>query len=107
MKLRQVYLILALLGTIAPILLIINAMNMVDWDFGTAARDLDAFFVSVFGQVVLTGFFISGLSLTIFVIYEASARSDYYLLWVLPVTLVIGVGAGLPLYLFLRMPSRG
>ncbi len=107
MSLRQVYLVLGMIGILAPLILIVNAMNTVNWDFQIALRDLDAFFVSVFGQVVLTGYFISGLSLTIFVIYEASARSDYYLLWVLPIVLIVGIGAGLPLYLYMRMPSRG
>lgn len=106
MRLRQAFLILSLIGIIAPILLIWNAMNGVDWNFQQASDDFQSFVVSVFGRVVLIGYFISGLSLTMFVIYEAHARSDYYLYWAIIMLIIFGIGAALPFYLFLRMPKR-
>ncbi len=81
-------------------------MAEVNWDFSQAAQDLASFSRSVFGQVVLSGYFIAGLSLTCFVIYEANARSDDYLYWTFPILIVFGIGAALPFYLYLRLPKR-
>lgn len=106
MTLRRLFLILSLLGMIVPIALILHAMGQVGWDFAQAGRDLDAFARSVFGQVVLSGYFISGLSLTCFIAYEASARADDYLYWTLPILVIFGIGAALPFYLYLRLPRQ-
>ena len=45
---------------------------------------------------------ISALVLSIFAISECIARRDYLPLVALPVTVMIGLSCGLPLYLFLR-----
>ncbi len=85
--------------------LIIQGMNAIDWNYDVAGDDLRVFFGSVFGRVVVAGYFLSGLSLVAFMIYEASARADNYLYWALPVLMIFGIGAALPFYLYLRMPK--
>lgn len=45
---------------------------------------------------------IAGLTLNIWIVAEVSVRRNWEALWAVPATLLIGVGCGLPLYLFLR-----
>lgn len=49
------------------------------------------------------------ISVTVFAIFaisECIARRDYFPLVALPVTVMIGLSSGLPLYLFLRTRTR-
>ena len=106
MKLQRIYFVLTLIGTIVPIALLTHGMFAINWQFQIAIEDLTTFLNSFFGHVVITWLFVTGASLSVFAIHEAQVRQDYYLLWVLPVIILFGIGAALPLYLYLRTPKR-
>lgn len=96
----------SIVAMILPLILIWQAMEAVNWDFSIAQKDLSEFASSVFGRVVLSGYFLSGLSLTVFIVYEAMARANNYLFWALLVVITFGIGAALPFYLYLRLPRE-
>ncbi|MEM7422703.1 MAG: DUF2834 domain-containing protein [Pseudomonadota bacterium] len=52
---------------------------------------------------VTTAIVIASAATLIFIVGEASLRRDWLSLIAIPVTLVFGVGVGLPFYLFLRL----
>lgn len=106
MNLRLIFLLISILAVVIPLILIVLAMQKLQWDFSIAASDLGHFLQSIFGQVVVVGYFLSGLSLTLLIIYEANARSDYFLYWALLPLVIFGIGVALPFYLYLRMPRR-
>lgn len=47
--------------------------------------------------------FIASIAVLLFIVGEAYARRDWWSLVAVPVTLMFGVGVGLPFYLFLRL----
>ena len=49
---------------------------------------------------------IAAVTLTVWVIWESSRTRNWRGLWAIPACFMIGVSCGLPLYLFLRAPSR-
>lgn len=98
-KLRMIYLTLAILGALVP------SIFYAEW--------LMTHGLVVFGEItdwsasgLLTAISwdiaISVLAFFVFVLTEAIARKDYLPLVVLPVTLIIGLSCGFPLYLFFR-----
>lgn len=83
-RLRITYLILAIIGAVAPVIFVAGwlpaqILLSPSWDSGMAL-------------LALTGFSIN----------ECVARKSYLPLLALPVAALIGLGTGLPLYLFLR-----
>ncbi len=107
MDLRGFYLLMTVLGVLLPAIFIWIGLSEAKWDVGTVFSDVDWFFHSALGRMLASGYFLSGVSLSVLALYESNARSDYYLLWALPIVLFFGIGAALPFYLFLRMPRRG
>lgn len=98
-RLRMIYLILAILGAIVP------SIFYGQWLMGHGAIIIgeithwqgSGLLTAISWDIALTvaGFFI-------FVFSEALARKDYLPLVVMPVTLIVGLACGFPLYLFLR-----
>ncbi len=82
--LRKTYLILAIIGAVAPLVLVSG------W------RPAQAFFAPDWSALIAL------LALVVFAGYECVARKNYLPLLALPIATLIGLGAGLPLYLFLR-----
>lgn len=103
---NRLYLILTFLGIFAPMAIAINGMRLIDWDISIAIFDIFTFMTSVFGQAIVVWLITSGSALAIFATYESMVRSDYYLLWVIPMIIFFSIGAALPFYLYLRSPKR-
>ena len=98
-RLRMTYLALAVLGAILPSVFygqwlathgLVIVSEITNW---SASGLLTAISWDI--AITVVAFFI-------FVFYEALARKDYLPLVVFPVTLVVGLACGFPLYLFLR-----
>lgn len=98
--LRIIYLILAVVGAIKPM------MHFFAWfnEHGYAWADLvAAWTVNEASKGLMWDLTISAVVLTLWMMAEVYVRKDW---WVLPICLLatfgIGVSCGLPLYLFLR-----
>ena len=97
--LRMIYLGLAIWGAVHPM------YHMGLWVRGNGADirgliDLwqaNAASAGMFWQMV-----VAAITLTAFVIAEVAVRRNWVGLVAIPVTFLIGLGCGLPLYLFLR-----
>lgn len=107
MSYQRIFFFLFLLGVIIPAALIWFRLVEIGWDLEVARADLLGFFGTIYGRIVIAWLIISGTSLAVFVTMEALVRQDYYLFWVIPILLVLGIGAALPFYLYLRMPRNG
>jgi len=97
--LRMIYLGLAVWGAVQPIY---------DFAFWMQANGLDyrgmiaAWQANATGIGLFQGIFIASVALAVFVVAEVAVRRNWIGLIVIPVTFLVGVGCGLPLYLFLR-----
>ena len=106
MKIERLYLSLTALGILCPTLILYRGLRLINWNWNTALLDLFGFLSSPFGLIVMSWLLITGSALSIFAIYESVVRRDYYLLWAIPVTILLSSGAGLPFYLYLRSPKK-
>ncbi len=98
-RLRLIYLVLAVLGAILP------SIFFGQWlaTHGLAVfSELSNWSASGLLTALSWDIAITVVTFFIFVFYEALARKDYMPLVVVPVTLVVGLACGFPLYLFLR-----
>lgn len=106
MNVKRLFFVLALLGALIPIAILYMGIERINWSYAIASQDLHIFLSSPIAWVVLTWLFISGFALTVFAVYEAMVRRDYYLLLVIPMVMIFSIGVALPFYLFLRSPNR-
>jgi hypothetical protein len=103
MKLRHLYFTLFLLGTLVPYAQILPWLRRNGLDLPLLLRELFATPVSAFfGWDVI----VAAVALLVFVVVE-TRRRRIALGWIaIPATLLIGVSAGLPLFLYLRQRQR-
>lgn len=97
--LRMIYLGLAIWGAVQPVyyyVLWIRANGIDFWGLVAAWQ------VNATGTALFWDLLIAGIALSVFVIAEVAVRRNWIGLIAIPVTFLIGVSSGLPLYLFLR-----
>ncbi|MEM7668456.1 MAG: DUF2834 domain-containing protein [Pseudomonadota bacterium] len=101
---RWLYLILALLGLVLP------ARRYATW-LSQNGFDGDALSAAMTANLITTGLtgtiMVVTAAVLVFIFTECLARRDGLAAICLPITCVLGVGVGLPFYLFLRQRSRG
>jgi hypothetical protein len=97
--LRLAYLGLAVWGAIHPMYWFVTHMR----DTGTGFRGLvDAWFVNASTTGLTWDLAIAAVTLAFWILVETLTRRNWEALIAIPATFMIGVGCGLPLYLFLR-----
>ena len=97
--LRLTYLVLALLGGIQPARWFWLWTQDHGWGIGTMLQGWQVN-ATTLGQG--RDLWIAAIALTVWAIAETRVRRNWSALWALPVTAVVGLSCGLPLYLFLR-----
>ena len=101
--LRWIYLALAIIGTVLPMSYFITWFNENSWSIMAM---VDAWHANASTSGLVWDLTIAAVTLTIFIIAEATARRDWLSLIAVPATYCVGVSCGLPLYLFLRSRPR-
>ena len=97
--LRMIYLALAIWGAVHPVYWFVTHMAQT----GTGLSGLiDAWYVTAATTGLAWDLTIAAIALTVWIIAEVSVRRNWLGLVAIPATVCIGVGCGLPLYLFLR-----
>jgi len=98
-RIRPLFLLLALWGTIHPMYWFLGYMR----DTGTGLSGLiDAWYVNASTTGLTWDLTIAAITLTVWIIAEVAVRRNWLALIAIPATFCIGVSCGLPLYLFLR-----
>jgi len=101
--LRITYLVLTIVGAILPMYYFATWFNENTWSI---VAMVDAWHANASTSGLVWDLTIAAITLTIFIIAEATARRDWLSLLAIPATYCIGVSCGLPLYLFLRSRTR-
>ncbi|MFN3661158.1 DUF2834 domain-containing protein [Yoonia sp.] len=96
---RNVWLALAVWGTVHPMYYFIGWFNANTWDIMAM---VNAWHANAATSGLVWDLTIAAVTLTIWAIYEAFSRKNYLSLLAVPATFMIGVSCGLPLYLYLR-----
>lgn len=97
--LRLAFLALAVWGAVHPMYWFLKYMR----ETGTGLGGLiDAWYVNASTTGLTWDLTIAAIALTVWVLVEAVSRRAWGHLVAIPATFMIGVGCGLPLYLFLR-----
>lgn len=97
--LRLLYLALAAWGAAHPLLWFVRHMR----ETGTGLVDvIDAWQANAAGIGLAWDLTIAALTLTLWIVAETWVRQNWLALVAIPATWGLGVGCGLPLYLFLR-----
>jgi hypothetical protein len=97
--LRLAFLALAAWGAVHPMYWFVKHMR----DTGTGLGGLiDAWYVNASTTGLTWDLTIAAIALTVWVLAEAISRRAWTHLIAIPATFFVGVGFGLPLYLFLR-----
>jgi hypothetical protein len=100
----MIYLALAIWGAAQPM------YHLFPW-LQQNGLDIAALLAAWQANIATTALFwdlaISAVALTVFVIAEVSVRRNWIALLAIPVTFLIGISCGLPLYLFLRTRPVG
>lgn len=97
--LRLTYLALAIWGAIHPMVWFLRHMR----ETGTGLPGLiDAWYVNASTTGLTWDLTIAAIALTVWILAETRARRNWLALVAIPATFGVGVGCGLPLYLFLR-----
>lgn len=96
---RNVWLVLAIWGTVHPMYYFIGWFNANTWDIMAM---VDAWHANLATSGLVWDLTVAAVTLTIWAIYEALSRKNYLSLLAVPATFMIGVSCGLPLYLYLR-----
>lgn len=102
--LRTIYLALATWGAIHPMMWFLRYMQATGSGFGGL---IDAWYVNAATTGLTWDLMISAITLTVWIIAETRIRKNWLALIAIPATFGIGVGFGLPLYLFLRTRAVG
>lgn len=99
MRLRLIYLALAIWGAIHPMVWFLSYMR----DTGTGLSGLiEAWYTNSSTTGLTWDLTIAAITLTVWVLAEVSVRRNWLALVAIPATFGIGVSCGLPLYLYLR-----
>ncbi len=96
---RNIYLILAIWGTVHPMYYFVSWFQTNGWDIWAM---VDAWHVNAATSGLVWDLTIAAVALTLWVIAEALRTKNYLSLIAIPATFCIGVSCGLPLYLYLR-----
>lgn len=96
---RNVYLLLAIWGTVHPMYYFISWFQAEGWDI---MKMVDAWHVNTATSGLVWDLTIAAVALTLWIITEAFQKKNYLSLLAIPATFCIGVSCGLPLYLYLR-----
>ena len=96
---RIVFLLLAIWGTIHPMYYFITWFQAEGWDIMAM---VDAWHVTAATSGLVWDLTIAAVSLTIWILVEATKNRNWLSLIAIPATFCIGVSCGLPLYLYLR-----
>jgi len=100
--LRMFYLTMSIIGAIVPVFFVLGWLN----DGGALYGLVAAWTTNGASTGLMWDMIISASVLAVFALSECAARRYYFPLVALPVTLMIGLSCGLPLYLFLRTKTR-
>lgn len=100
-RLRMIYLGLAVAGAVLPLLSNWQALVQTDWTAFWPPGDwralADRYYLVLHWEQV-----VAALALTVWSFAEVLVRRNWSALWAIPATWIIGLGCGLPLYLYLR-----
>lgn len=96
--LRLTYLVCALLGAVLPVRHYLAFLMAHDWSVAA----LGAAWLDTIGTGLNWDMGLAALVLSLWILAETRVRRNWSALWAIAATFVIGVGCGLPLYLFLR-----
>lgn len=103
MTLRPVFLVLAVVGTVVPMVHFVSWFVAEGWSLGGM---ITAWNVNAATTGLVWDLTIAAIAWTVFVIAECTARRDWLGLVAVPATYMIGVSCSLPLYLWLRSRPR-
>lgn len=96
---RAIYLGLAIWGALHP------AYHVAIWVWANGMEPvalLAAWRAGPASIALLWNLVIAAIALSVWILAEVAVRRNWSALWAIPVTALLGVGCGLPLYLFLR-----
>ena len=96
---RNVWLALAVWGTIHPMYYFISWFQANTWDIMAM---VDAWHANAATSGLVWDLTVAAVTLTVWVIYESMSTRNFLSLLAIPATFMIGVSCGLPLYLYLR-----
>lgn len=101
-KLRMFYLAMSIIGAVVPMVFVLGWMQ----GGGALSGLVAAWSINGASTGLMWDLMISASVFAVFAISECIARRDYFPLISLPITVMIGLSCGLPLYLFLRTRTR-
>ncbi|KMK65911.1 DUF2834 domain-containing protein [Puniceibacterium sp. IMCC21224] len=104
MPLRYIWLALALWGAVHPMYWFISFLAH---NGGSMNALIEAWYVNASATGLAWDRIIAAIVLTLWAIAEVSVRRNWPALIAIPVTFCIGVGCGLPLYLYFRSRPIG
>ena len=96
---RTVFLLLAIWGAVHPMYYFISWFQAEGWDIMAM---VDAWHVNAATSGLVWDLTIAAVTLTIWILVEATKNRNWLSLIAIPATYCIGVSCGLPLYLYLR-----
>jgi len=102
-KLRMFYLGMSIIGAVVPMTFLLGWLG----DGGALFGLIAAWSTNGASTGLMWDMLISAFVLSVFALIECINRRDYFPLVALPVTFMIGLSSGLPLYLFLRTRPQG
>lgn len=97
--LRMIYLALAIWGAIQPVRRLVIWAGDQGWGLQTLR---DGWHANAATTGLVCDLTIAAIALTVWAIAETRVRRNWTALVAIPATFLIGIGCGLPLYLFLR-----
>lgn len=96
---RTVFLLLAIWGAVHPMYYFISWFQAEGWDIMAM---VDAWHANAATSGLVWDLTIAAVTLTIWILVEATKNRNWLSLIAIPATYCIGVSCGLPLYLYLR-----
>lgn len=96
---RVVFLLLAVWGAIHPMYYFVSWFQAEGWDIMAM---VDAWHANAATSGLVWDLTIAAITLTIWILVEASKNRNWLSLIAIPATFLVGVSLGLPLYLYLR-----
>lgn len=101
---KYVYLALAAVGTVLPWFYFASWFNEFGWSLGAMIDDWNR---TDAGTGLVYDLMIAWTALLIAIVVDAARARDWRSLWAIPAATIIGVSAGLPLYLYFREARKG
>ena len=97
--LRMIYLALAVWGAVHPTIYFVAWFRVYGFSINGL---LEAWHANFATSGLVWDLTIAAFALTVWVLAETYVRKNWSALIVIPITILVGLGCGLPLYLFLR-----